>query len=131
MNFINWLKSLFAKKQTINYGIVDSDITNKAPSASVHLQQEVVAKIGIPTFKGINGDNTVRRFPYQWQDGSSGCVTFTTAKIGMVLYFMLKGVVVKFSPGFFYTQRSNKPEQGTIFDDLVTMAATKGCLIGE
>ena len=131
MNIIQFFKNLFNKETVINYGIVKKDADNSAPSSSVVSQTEVVAQIATANFKGVKGDGTIRNFPYQYQNGCSGCVCFTASKIGTILYSLLKNTIINFSPGFIYTQRRNKPEQGTCFDDMVKISNTKGCLLGE
>ncbi len=133
MTFINWLKRFFTRKYPIipgSLGITQNDIDNHAPSASVYIHKEVVASVAMPTFKGIRGDGTVRKFPYQFQAQSSACVAFTTAKIATILYFLLTGRIVKWSPGFWYTQRINKPAEGMGFDD-ITKLATLGAVTNE
>jgi len=125
MNIIEFFKNLFFPPKVPFYGIIDKYIT------PIYDFKEVVASANVPTFNGVNGDGSIRKFPYQYQDGSSSCVAFTCSKIATVLYYLLKGVIVKFSPGFFYVQRSNKPQGGMHINDIVKIASTKGCLIGD
>ena len=129
MNLLKFLKSFFFQEEIPNFGILQSDLDNLAPSSNLHEQSEVVAKISLPTFKGVNGDGSIRKFPYQYQSSSSSCVAHTEAKIATILYYLLKGNVVKYSPAFFYSQRTNKPNGGMAFSDVVKIGAKKGCLL--
>lgn len=70
---------------------------------------------------------TMKKYPYQYQDGSSACVAFTVSKITTILYHNLSGLVTKFSPAFYYTRRFNKPAEGMAFANAVTLA-TEGAL---
>ncbi len=124
---LNFINSLFKVR---NFGITQEDIISGAISNNVYKQKEVVAKISIPTFNGINRDGSIRKFLYQFQDGSSGCVSFTMAKITMILYWLLNNRIVKWSPGFWYTQRINKPNEGMNFFDIVNLAAN-GAITNE
>lgn len=128
MNIIEFFKNLFFPPKVPFYGITDSDFKSISKTGQIYEFREVVAEANIPKFNGVNNDGSVRKFPYQYQNGSSACVAFTTAKIATILYYLLKGVVVKFSPGFFYTQRSNRPQGGMHINDIVKIASTKGCL---
>jgi len=128
MKVIQTIKSWFYPPVR-NYGITESDIATKAASPSVTRQLEVVVSIATPTFKGISGNGGYRTFPYQYQDGSSACVAFTTAKIAMIVKSLIDTSTTLFSAGWFYTQRINTPAEGMNFDDLVNIAAQKGCLV--
>lgn len=131
MNILQYLKNLFLPPKVPFYGITDSDFKAIKDAKNVYKFEEVVAKSSVPNFKGVNGDGSVRKFPYQYQNGSYSCVAFTCAKIATILYYLLKGAVIKFSPGFFYTQRNNKPAGGMNIDDIIKIASTKGCLVGD
>jgi hypothetical protein len=126
MKILEYIKKLFNKEPERNFGVLESDIELIKDNSTE--QAEIVAKIAIPTFKGVNNDGSIRKFPYQYQDGSSSCVAHTMAKIATVLYYNLKNTVTKFSPGFFYTQRSNKPDEGMSILDVRKLGHEKGCL---
>lgn len=128
MSLIQIIKSWFYTPK-INFGITNSDLATGATSPSIVQQKEIVISIANPTFKGVNNNNIPREFPYMFQSTSSACVTFTTAKIAMIIKSLIDSSVILFSAGWFYTQRVNKPQQGTNFDDLVNIASTKGCLV--
>lgn len=123
MNILNWIKSLFFKEPVRNFGIVDT-IDTVGFNDSVYAQNEIVASVAIPSFKGINKDGSVRKFTYQYQNGSSACVAFTTAKIAQILYFLKFDRIVKWSPRFWYFQRSNKPQEGMAFQDIKNLASS-------
>jgi hypothetical protein len=72
-----------------------------------------------------------RRFPVFNQDGSSGCVAFSLAKILGVMHQVNEGEWVTFSPGFIYQQRANKPQPGMIGVDAFEIVRKNGALLEE
>lgn len=94
----------------------------------VYPQSDVVAKVARPLFRTIKSLDEARKFPYQYQDGTSGCVAFTISKIGTVLYHIKTGRIIKFSPAFIYVPRINAPEEGMVFDDAQYLASKGLCL---
>lgn len=124
MNILEFLKKLFGKKEEVrNFGVLGIG----EPLDTVYKQEDVVAKIAQAEFKPKSRLEW-RTFFRQWQDGCSGCVAFTKAKIASILYFLKTGRKVKFTPGFDYTQRANRPGEGMYFSDIVKLAS-KGCLL--
>lgn len=123
MNIFNWIKSLFYKEPIRNFGIIDT-VETAGFTDSVYKHNEVVASVSIPSFKGVYGDGSIRKFTYQYQNGSSSCVAFTMAKIAQILYYLRFDRIVKWSPKFWYAQRSNKPEEGMAFQDIKNLAST-------
>lgn len=65
-----------------------------------------------------------RKFLYQFQSSSSGCVAFTIGKIAQILFFIRTGRKIKFSPGWVYKQRSNFPDLGMWIDDVIRIAGS-------
>lgn len=65
-----------------------------------------------------------KRFYHQFQSTSGSCVAFTIAKIAQILYFLRTERKVKFSPGWIYRKRRNRPKPGMSIDDVVELAAT-------
>ncbi|MFA5050997.1 MAG: peptidoglycan-binding domain-containing protein [Patescibacteria group bacterium] len=130
MSILNFLKSFFRKPETRFFGITKEDIKNGASSPNVFSQKEGVASVAVPTFQGVNSDGSVRKFPYQYQDGSSACVAFTMAKITLVLYYILNSRIVKWSAGFWYKQRNNAPYGGMNFDNARYLSST-GAIVEE
>lgn len=90
---------------------------------------EVVGASAAPEFKEKNEEEW-RTFFQQYQFTSSACVAFTLAKIVTILYFLKTGRKVKFSPGFWYPRRANKPQEGMFFDDIARLG-TEGALLND
>jgi len=121
---LEFLKKLF------NYRSEDffpGVIAETEPSSNVHLFEEGVARANQPKF-AVKKLTELRKFLYQFQDGSSSCVAFSMAKIAQILYFLITGRNIKFSPGFYYTQRPNKPNLGMWFQDITALAYLGSCL---
>lgn len=121
-----WLKKIFVKEPELFLGIIEDD-DSLVMEDKILPFKEAVASAAKPEFKKKTLSEC-RKFPYQYQDGSSSCVTFGMSKIATILYYLLKGKIIKFSPGFWYTERSNKPNEGTSFGDIARLAS-KGCLL--
>ena len=116
-------KKIFNKKDIFFPGvIIEKDLGN-----NIHKFEEGVAKANTPIFQ-VKKLSELRKFPYQYQYTSSGCVSYGTAKIACVLYYLLTGRIVKFSPVFWYSRRINKPKQGMLFSD-ITKLASEGCCL--
>ena len=111
---LNYIKSLFAPKEFFP-GIIGDGITETSP---VYGFKEMVGASAPATFgepKGI-------KYPYQFQATSSSCVGFSMAKIVSILYYKATGQMVKFSGGWYYAQRVNKPTEGMWFYDIANLA---------
>lgn len=107
------LKKFYTEENTINLGA-----NGKGEyTADVFEFAEVVGATAIPEFKE-KAPTEWRTFFQQFQGSSSACVSYTLAKIVAVLYFIKTGRKVKFSPGFWYPRRINRPGEGMAFDDL-------------
>jgi hypothetical protein len=70
----------------------------------------------------------LEKFTYQGQLKQSSCVAFTMAKIAQILYYRFSGRKIKFSPGFYYPRRLNKPSLGMYFTDITALASEGACL---
>lgn len=64
-----------------------------------------------------------RHFLHQYQNGSGGCVSFTIAKIAQIFYFLQFGRKIKFSPGWIYRRRKNRPKAGMYISDVIELAS--------
>jgi hypothetical protein len=119
----NWILKLFSREEEFFPGV----LKEKTLGNNAHTFEEgvgVSATAGFPVKK----ESEIRQFPYQYQYKSSACVAYTMAKIACVLYFLKTNRKVKFSPGFFYPRRINKPGLGMFFSDITTLANEGSCL---
>lgn len=120
MEFIKKLLSIVAQsiqpQEHINLGVNDE----LSPEELIE-QSEAVGQVASAEFR-VKKRSEWRTFVQQFQNTTSACVAFTTAKIALILYFLKTGRVVKFSPAWYYTQRKNKPAEGMFFGDIVTLA---------
>lgn len=92
-------------------------------------QSEVVGQIAIPSFS-TKDRNQWRTYFQQHQSTSSACVAYTAAKIVSILYFQKIKRLIRFSPAWYYTQRSNKPDQGMVYGNIINLAS-KGSVVHE
>lgn len=120
---LEFLKKLFKRKPEFFPGVLDERIKGN----NVHDFREGVALGAVAKFT-TKKLTELRKFPYQYQDGSSACVAFTMAKIACVLYWLATGRSIKFSPAFYYTRRLNKPDKGMYFSDISALASEGSCL---
>lgn len=114
----NFLKSLFKTKydSRIFTGVLgDADQAESIPF------KEVVSESAGVNFPIKKLDET-KIYPYQFQYSSSACVAFTVAKIATVLYCLKTNRMIRFSPAFYYSRRTNKPEEGMFLDDAIKLA---------
>jgi hypothetical protein len=119
----NFIKQLFTKKEEWIPGVLsEGDLGN-----NIHSFEEGVGISATPRFP-LKKISELEKFTYQYQARQSSCVAFTTAKIAQILYYRLTGRKVKFSPGFYYSRRFNKPELGMFFSDIKTLASEGACL---
>lgn len=128
MEFIKKLFSIIAQslkpQEHINLGVNDELLPNELIE-----QSEAVGQIGIAEFRNKKRSEW-RTFVQQFQNTTSACVAFTTAKIALILYFLKTNRIVKFSPAWYYTQRKNKPAEGMFFGDIVSLSS-KGSVLYE
>lgn len=114
----DFLKKLFSPKTPDFFpGILD----NAQTLGGAIPQSEVVGVFAEPVFP-VRKETDFPKYPYQYQSSSSSCVAHGMAKICTVLYFLKTGRIVKFSPGFYYTRRVNKPALGMWYEDIIKMA---------
>lgn len=125
MNIYTLLKKLFSKKGPEFF----PGILGRGNDENIYPFEDVVGVSSPALFKEKKRTEW-RKFPYQFQSSSSSCVTYGTAKICLILYFLFSGRVVKFSPGFWYKSRRNKPGLGMYFDDIQKLAS-EGALLYE
>lgn len=118
-----FIKKFFSREEEFFPGVLDE----RTPGNNVHEFQEGVALGAVPIFP-VKKITELRKFLYQYQYKSSSCVAFTMAKIAQVLYFLVTGRKIKFSPGFHYPRRLNKPEEGMFFSDISALASEGNCL---
>lgn len=116
-------KNIIPSKGDINLGVLG----NGESSSGVFDFNEIVGTSSVAQFV-TKPETNWRTFFFQYQFSSSACVTFTLAKIESILYFLKTGRKVKFSPGFWYAQRSNKPDLGMFFEDIQKLG-TKGAVL--
>lgn len=119
----NFLKKLFSREEEFFPGVLkEKNLGNNA-----HTFEEGVGVTAVAGFP-VKKESEIRKFPYQYQYKSSACVAYTMAKIACVLYFLKTGRKIKFSPGFFYPRRLNKPSPGMFFSDITALANEGSCL---
>jgi hypothetical protein len=119
----NFIKQLFIKEEEwIPGALPERNLGN-----SIHPFEEGVGVSATPNFP-VKKTTELEKFIYQWQARQSSCVAFTMAKIAQILYYRLTGRKIKFSPGFYYPRRLNKPGLGMRFTDIKALAAEGACL---
>lgn len=114
--FVGGILSVLSERQTQYLGI-RGDNQSETPNPGVHEFGEIVGASAPASFPNKKWSDVATYFKqYQWTQSS--CVAHTLAKICSILYFKYKGALVKFSPGFWYRQRFNFPEEGMWFGDI-------------
>jgi hypothetical protein len=118
-----WLKKLFSKEEEwIPGALPERDLGN-----SIHPFEEGVGVSATPGFP-VKKTTELEKFLYQGQLRQSSCVAFSMAKIAQILYYRFSGRKIKFSPGFYYPRRLNKPGKGMHFTDITALASEGACL---
>lgn len=105
----------FFSKPPVNLGALYTD-------GDVISQKELFTSYA-PTDYAEKPRDKWRKFLQQYQYKSSACVAFTMAKIAMILFSMRNGSIARFSPGFWYIDRSNKPAEGMNFFDAQNLSS--------
>jgi hypothetical protein len=119
----NFIKQLFSKEEEwIPGALPERNLGN-----SIHPFEEGVGVSATPNFL-VKKTTELEKFHYQYQAKQSSCVAFTMAKIAQILYYRLTGRKIKFSPGFYYPRRLNKPGLGMHFTDIRSLASEGACL---
>ena len=90
--------------------------------------EEIVAAADAVTW--VEKD-TYRRFPIFDQNGSYSCVAQTLAKVLGVMHQVNEGEWIKFSPGFIYQLRFNRPNGGMAGIDAWEIVRKNGALLDE
>ena len=122
MNIIDFLKNLFSPKIK-GPGLLE-DNRSKEEKSKDFLHSEL-AMFGSVTWKEKKPDEWVK-YPIRNQDGSSSCVFFAVSKALGIENYLEEGEFVNLSPRDGYSQRFNKPEEGSYYYDAFNLAINKG-----
>ena len=119
-----FLKKLFKRKQEHFPGL----LLDEASLRGLPKLDEIVADVAPVIWKPLDLAK-IPKYPVYSQNGSGSCVAMSMALIGSILYYIRRGVMIKFSPKWIYKQRSNA-SIGMIGTESFKIAA-KGLLLEE
>lgn len=125
------LKKLFVRKTktvepTSSVQLLGAVMQDEATLAQLPHFDEIVASARPVDWKPLDVQK-LPDYPISDQDGSGSCVAQTMALIASILYFKISNTWVKFSPKWFYRQRTNKG-QGMWYTDASGLMANVGAL---